>query len=77
MLKLMSADLRKMSEEMFEKVGVPTRDAALVAEHLVDSDMFGHGTHGVLRLPQYIDMVREGVVTPGASLSILQDLGFH
>ena len=76
MLKLMSADLRKMSEEMFEKVGVPTRDAALVAEHLVDSDMFGHGTHGVLRLPQYVDMVREGVVTPGASLSILQDLGF-
>ena len=61
---------------MFVKVGVPKQDAGLVADHLVDSDMFGHNTHGVLRLPQYVDMVREGVVTPGASLRVLKDNDF-
>ena len=76
MIKFPPDTLRKMSKEMFMKVGVPIRDAILVADHLVDSDMFGHDTHGVLRLPQYIDMVTEGIVTPGAPLRIMNDLGF-
>ena len=76
MLNFSPDDLRKMSTEMFVKVGVPIREAALVADHLVDSDMFGHDTHGVLRLPQYIDMVTEGIVSPGAPLRIIDDFGF-
>ena len=60
--------LRRLGQALFERVGVPPADAALVADHLVEANLLGHDTHGVLRLPQYVEMVRGGQVHPGAPL---------
>ncbi len=42
--------------------GVPRGDAQLVAESLVTSDMWGHPSHGMLRLPWYVARVRDGAM---------------
>ena len=50
-----------------------TADAALVADHLVEAGLMGHDTHSVLRLPQYVNMARDGTVELGAELEVLDE----
>jgi len=69
-------DLDTLARTCLDRVGVPQEDAALVADHLVEAGLMGHDTHSVLRLPQYVDMVRDGVVEPGAELEILTESDF-
>ena len=66
-------DLRKLGVALFDVVGVPTTEAGLVADHLVESGLLGHDSHSVLRYPQYVDMVRNGVVDPLAQLDVLEE----
>ncbi len=43
-------------------VGVPGSDARLVADSLVRADLWGHASHGVMRLGWYVDRLRAGVM---------------
>ncbi len=66
-------DLRALGCALFCRVGVRREDAELVADHLVESGLLGHDTHSVLRLPQYVNMVRDGVVDPQGALRVLDE----
>lgn len=63
-------DLKRLGVDLFSAVGVPPEEAALVADHLVEANLLGHDSHGVLRYPQYVGMVRQGTVRPGAPLEV-------
>lgn len=56
----------------FTAVGVPGEEAAIVAEHLVEAELAGVTSHGVLRVPQYVEAIRQGRVIPGAGLAVLR-----
>ena len=43
--------------------GVPDDDARLVSDSLVTSDLWGHPSHGMLRLPWYVARLRSGEAT--------------
>ena len=49
--------------------GVPGHDAATIAACLVRADLRGVDTHGLVRLPGYLDRVRRGLVNPKPGLS--------
>src|SRR5215472_144074 len=44
--------------------GVPEDDAAIVAACLVGADLRGVDTHGLCRLPGYLDRLRRGLINP-------------
>src|SRR5262249_8682318 len=44
--------------------GVPEPDAATVAACLVGADLRGVDTHGLCRLPGYLDRLRRGLINP-------------
>ncbi len=48
--------------------GVPKKDAATVAACLVRADLRGVDTHGLTRLPGYLDRVRRGLINPKPKL---------
>lgn len=54
------------THRVFEAAGAPPTEAAIVAEHLVTASVMGYDTHGVMRIPQYVDDMRKGVIKPGA-----------
>lgn len=56
--------LRERVAALYRAVGLPEEHAALVAETLVRADMWGHSSHGVMRVPWYLDRVRNGVMKP-------------
>lgn len=49
---------------VYARAGMPDADARLVADTLVQADLWGHQSHGVLRLGWYLDRVRNGVMQP-------------
>jgi uncharacterized oxidoreductase len=64
--------LRQAVTGAFVAVGVPREEAALVADHLVEAELGGVASHGVLRVPQYLEEVRQGRVVAGAPLSVVR-----
>ena len=48
--------------------GVPEDDAVTIASCLVSADLRGVDTHGICRLPGYLDRVRRGLINPRPTL---------
>jgi LDH2 family malate/lactate/ureidoglycolate dehydrogenase len=60
---------------VYASVGMPENDARLVADTLVQSDLWGHQSHGVLRLGWYFDRIRNGVMKPVTTPEFIVDAG--
>ncbi len=65
--------LKRISKEMFLAAGIPAEDAELVADSLVTSNLMGMDSHGIIRVIQYLDLIAEGKIAPGARLEIVTD----
>ena len=69
-----SADrLQKLTASIFEKTGASPEAARAVAEHLVESNLAGHDSHGVLRIPQYIDLIDAGSLSPAGQTQVVHE----
>jgi LDH2 family malate/lactate/ureidoglycolate dehydrogenase len=55
--------------------GVPEADARLLADTLVQADLWGHQSHGVLRLGWYFERLRNGVMNPVTEPEFVTDAG--
>jgi LDH2 family malate/lactate/ureidoglycolate dehydrogenase len=55
--------------------GMPEPDAHLVADTLVQADLWGHQSHGVLRLGWYLDRLRNGVMKAQTTPEFVVDAG--
>lgn len=67
--------LRAFATAVYESAGVPHDDAHLVADTLVQADLWGHQSHGVLRLGWYLDRIRNGVMNPQTKPEFVTDAG--
>jgi uncharacterized oxidoreductase len=52
--------------------GLSGEEAALVARSLVEANLRGHDSHGVMRIPSYLEYCAKGEVTPGAELTAIR-----
>lgn len=50
--------------------GCNGREAEIVARRLVDSNLVGHDSHGVLRVGKYLEWVRDGTLRPNQTPTI-------
>src|SRR3954451_8695638 len=67
--------LRAFGARVRASLGVPEDDGALVADSLVQSDLWGHQSHGLLRLPWYVARLRSGAMRAVAEPVVLSDTG--
>lgn len=58
--------------EIFVAAGAPQDIAGVVAASLVDSNLKGVDSHGVLRVPQYLAQIESGWIQPAARPTIKQ-----
>jgi LDH2 family malate/lactate/ureidoglycolate dehydrogenase len=54
----------RFAQELLVAHGVADADAAIVAGCLVSADLRGVDTHGLARLPIYLDRLRRGLINP-------------
>ena len=59
--------------EVFERIGSRSGEARRVAASLVDANLTGHDSHGVIRMPRYLDWVRSGDIVPNQTIERLVD----
>ncbi len=64
--------LENFATQLLAAGGLGGEEAALVAHSLVDANLRGHDSHGVMRIPSYLDTCRKGEVVPGAELSAIR-----
>ena len=56
--------VRRVGRLIFEAAGCSPADALTVVDHLVESCLFGHDSHGSLRVYEYIDQILAGTFDP-------------
>ena len=67
--------LREFATAVYAGAGMPAADAQLVADTLVQADLWGHQSHGVLRLGWYLERIRNGVMKPVTTPEFVIDAG--
>jgi len=65
--------LRKLSTEIQVGLGIPREHAEMVTDCLVEAEMMGLTTHGIIRLKWYMDRLRAGGINPHPSMRVLND----
>jgi uncharacterized oxidoreductase len=73
MPKFEANTLRDFTIDVFRACGTPPAEAHIVAEHLIAANLLGYDTHGVIRIPQYLEDIRKGVIKPGAPVLVEQE----
>lgn len=71
-------DCRRLADfatAVYAQAGLPAADARLLADTLVQADLWGHQSHGVLRLGWYLDRLRNGVMRPEPRIEQIVDAG--
>ncbi len=69
-----SADqLSDLVEKIFVAAGADDGNAKVVADHLVLASLSGVDTHGVLKVPGYIENIRKGEIVPAAKPEVLSE----
>lgn len=74
-MRVNAEKLLDFATAVYAGAGMPERDARFVADTLVQADLWGHQSHGVLRLGWYLDRIRNGVMKPVTQLEFVVDAG--
>lgn len=72
-MRLQPAELFTLAERILASAGAPSADAHAVATDLSESNLLGHDSHGVMRLMQYVQFIRDGFIKPGAGYTVLKE----
>ncbi|MGL5095110.1 MAG: Ldh family oxidoreductase [Planctomycetia bacterium] len=65
--------LQRIAESLLLGMGASADEAFIVADHLVSSNLAGHDSHGVIRLPQYAQHAKDGQIKLGQAVEILRE----
>lgn len=59
---------------LLSRVGLSDQDATISARAILASDRWGIGSHGLMRLPFYLERITAGGINPHAQLKIVTDM---
>ena len=65
--------LTLFAESLLLAGGASTEESRVVSRSLVDANLKGYDSHGVMRLPYYVEAMKTGGAVTGAELTILDE----
>ena len=71
--RVQAAPLAAFIKRAFEAAGLPAADAEAVAGLMVEADLRGADTHGVIRLPLYLRRVKASGVNPRPNIRVVRE----
>ena len=60
--------LTQICLKIFRAVGVPDEESEVVTRSMIDANLTGHHSHGVIHLPKYIQEIEASLIQPGAAI---------
>lgn len=71
---LFSADhLRASATAIFRAAGAEAEPTEVLVDHLIDANLAGHDSHGVLRIPSYVKLMQSGRIQPNNRPFVVRD----
>ena len=65
--------LRRLIGETFLAAGCPAEEADQIAANLVDANLTGHDSHGIIRVPSYLEWLQNGTLKSGQRMTVLTE----
>jgi len=70
---VMPEALEHFATAIFARAGMSGADAKIVAEVLVWANLRGVDTHGVMRVPRYVDLIENGDMNPRPAIKVARE----
>jgi hydroxycarboxylate dehydrogenase B len=70
-----AGELETLIAAIFSAVECTEQESGLIARELVGANLAGHDSHGVVRVPIYIDWLQQGYVRAGQTAEVVTDGG--
>ena len=71
--RISPGELIEFAKAVYCSIGVPEQDALLAADTMVQADLWGHQSHGLLRLAWYYARLRSGAMKAKTVTSLVVD----
>ncbi len=65
--------LKKIANQIFATAGATPDEARIVSDALVEANLAGHDSHGIMRIPEYVRWMEQDLVTVGAHIKITRE----
>jgi hydroxycarboxylate dehydrogenase B len=72
-LAIPASALQQLVADIFDTAGCSRSEAERIALYLVRANLAGHDSHGVVRVPRYIQMKREGLILADQEVDLVVD----
>ena len=72
-MKFQPDQLTALAADVFEAVGCQREEAQRVGSHLVEANLVGHDSHGVIRIPSYVQWVQDGKILANQSIRVVTE----
>jgi LDH2 family malate/lactate/ureidoglycolate dehydrogenase len=69
MPRVQTEALIQFGQALLQSLGGPIEEASLVSRLLVDANLSGHDSHGVIQIPGYLEAYSDGLIAPGVSFT--------
>jgi hydroxycarboxylate dehydrogenase B len=73
MVMIKADRLRGLVGDIFSAAGCSRGEAERIAHYLVAANLAGHDSHGVVRVPRYVEMKRDGRVVADQTIEVTVD----
>ena len=73
MKKFNFSKLKKIISEIFLQSGSNVEESEIIANHLVEANLKGHDSHGVIRVKQYIELIKKGDIKLNQRINIIKE----
>lgn len=67
--------LSTLVQDVFRAAGCDDAEAGRITTHLVGANLAGHDSHGVVRVPRYVEWLEAGYIVKGQDAEIVTDGG--
>jgi hydroxycarboxylate dehydrogenase B len=72
-MRISAAGLSTYVRDIFMREGCAEDEAERIGRFLVGANLTGHDSHGVVRVPRYVDWLREGEVEAGVTPEVVTE----
>lgn len=66
-------ELEQLAAAIFRAMGSDDTEAQIVGRHLVEANLAGHDSHGILRISQYVKAIRDGRIRVNSHVKVVRE----
>ncbi len=72
-MRIHAEPLKRFVTAIFTAAGCRPPEPEKISQHLVEANLAGHDSHGVIRIPSYVEWVRTGKLVPNQHLHVVAE----